>query len=196
MHSTYILYNIVPLGFLILLVYIFIDILLDYFRKANRSNLRRVLLYSFLFYIISLIQIKFGGITLPPQNLANNNSSFISTNDWFGIYDTMYANVSIMGDSLAIFYNVLLLIPLGIYLSVLFNLNSLKKVISIVILSCMGIKISHLLFVWLGLVMKDFNSMDIISLLFNILGGILGFLFVKLTIKITNSYKNKIEAKA
>ncbi len=196
MYSTYILYNIVPLGFLILLVYIFIDIFLDYFRKANRSYLRKVLLYSFLFYLISLIQIKFGGITLPPQNPADINSSFISTNDWFGIYDTMYANVSIMGGSLAIFYNVILLIPLGIYLLVLFNLNSSKKVISIVILSCMGIEISHLLFEWLGLVVKSFNSMDIIYLLFNILGGILGLLFVKLTIKITNSYKNKIEVKA
>ena len=54
MHSTYILYNIVPLGFLILLVYIFIDIFLDYFRKVGKINKKRVILYSFIFYINTL----------------------------------------------------------------------------------------------------------------------------------------------
>jgi hypothetical protein len=195
MYSTYIIYNIVPWGFLFLLVYIFLDIFLDFFRKETRSNLRRVLLYSFLFYLMSLLQIKFGGITLPPQNPADLNSGFISTNDWFGIYDTMYVKVSMWWPS-SVFYNVLLLIPLGIYLSVLFNLNSLKRVTSIVISSCIGIGVSQLLLESLGLIIKSSNRTDIIYLLFNILGGILGFLLVKLTIKIINSSKNKMEAEA
>lgn len=81
MHTNYVLYNIVPLGFLILLVYIFIDVFLDYFRKVKKSNLRRVILYTFIFYLISLIQIKLGGFTLFPQNPADNSRSFITTND-------------------------------------------------------------------------------------------------------------------
>jgi len=189
MHSTYLLYNIVPLGFLFLLVYIFIDIFLDYFRKAKRSNLRRVLLYSFLFYLVSLIQIKFGGITLPPQNTTDISRTFITTDEWFGIYDRMYANVS-MGSVLALFYNVILLIPLGIYLSIFFIGNSIMKVISIVILSCVGIEVSRLLFEWFGVVMSSLKVMDFVSLLFNIFGGIIGFLLVELSKK-TYSFANE-----
>ncbi|MFL0507440.1 hypothetical protein ACH0B5_16990 [Ureibacillus sp. 179-F W5.1 NHS] len=171
MSSTYILYNIVPLGFLFLLMYIFIDILLDYFRKSKSSNVRRILIYSFLFYCISLIQIKFGGITIPPQNPNDIHSSFLSSNDWFGIYDTMHINISIWS-------SILLFIPLGIYLTVLIHSNNLKKLGFMIVISCLGIDISRLLFEWFGLVMSHYNMMEIIYLLCNIAGGILGFILV------------------
>lgn len=182
-HSTYVLYNIVPLAFLILLVYIFIDILLDYFRKVKKSNKKRVILYSFIFYLISLIQIKFGGFTLF-QNPKDDSRSFISTNDWFGIFDTMNFEISIWSYSV-IFYNVILFVPLGIYLLFLFNLKGNKKAISIVVLSCLGIDFARLLLGWLGLVMGSFGDEDIIYLLFNILGGTLGIFLVKYVVDIT-----------
>lgn len=194
MHTNYVLYNIVPLGFLILLVYIFIDVFLDYFRKVKKSNLRRVILYSFIFYLISLIQIKLGGFTLFPQNPADNSRSFITTNDWFGIFDTMHFNIYFWSYS-AIFYNLVLLLPFGIFLLVLFNLNSIKKAIFIVILSCLGIDLFRLLFGWFGLANRNLGNMDIIYLIFNILGGIFGLLLVKFAVKIIHSYKYTSEAK-
>lgn len=187
MYSTYVLYNIVPVVFLILLVYIFIDIFLDYFRKVKRSDRKRVILYSFIFYLISLIQIKFGGFTLS-QNSADNSRSFISTNDWFGIFDTMNFKISIWSYS-AMFYNVILFVPLGIYLLLLFNLKSNKKAISIVVLSCLGIGFTHLLLGWLGLVMGSFGDEVLIYLLFNILGGTLGIFLVKYAVNLIRSYK-------
>lgn len=138
MSSTYILYNIVPFGFLALLVFIFLDICLDFFRKTKSSHVKRILLYSFLFYCISMIQVKFGGITLPPQHPNDIHSTFISTNAWFGIYDTLHSNRSIWS-------SILLFIPLGIYLTVLFHLNKLGKTILIIIICCVGADISRLI---------------------------------------------------
>jgi len=194
MSSTYIVYNIVPLGFLILLVYIFIDILLDYFRKPKRSTIKRVILYSFLFYVLSLIQIKFGGIILPPQNPTDNMSTFISTGDWFGIFDRMYFNISSWSIA-AVFYNVMLFVPVGIYLKVLFNIKSNKKAVSIVVLSCVGIEIFLLLFAELGLVLVGINMLTIIKLLINIVGGIVGLIITGVTLKMINSYIKASETK-
>lgn len=95
----------------------------------------------------------------------------------------------------AIFYNLVLLLPFGIFLLVLFNLNSIKKAIFIVILSCLGIDIFRLLFGWFGLANRNLGNMDIIYLLFNILGGIFGLLLVKFAVKIIHLYKYTSEAK-
>lgn len=187
MPSTYVLYNIVPLAFLILLVYIFVDVLLDYFRKVEKSAKKRVMLYSFIFYVISLVQIKLGGFTLH-QNPVDDIRNFISTNDWFGIFDTMHFNISIWSYS-ALFYNVILFVPFGIFLLLLFNLKSNKKAISIVILSCLVIDVARLLLGRSGFTMSNFGNKDMIFLLFNVLGGVLGIYLVKYAVNYIRSYK-------
>lgn len=188
MYSTYVLYNIVPLAFLFLLIYIFIDILLDNFRKVKKSNKKRIILYSFIFYLISLIQIKFGGFTLP-QNSTDNHRTFISTNDWFGIFDTMNFKISMWSYS-AMVYNVILFIPLGIYLFFLFNhLKSNKKAISTVVLSCLMIDLARLLLGWTGITISSFGYIDIIYLLFNISGGVLSIFLAKYTVNFIRPYK-------
>lgn len=189
--TTFMLYNIVPLGFSVLLAYIFIDIFCDLFRNRKKSSLKRILLYSFLFYLLSLIQIKFGGFTIPTQVLNNYNSTFISTNDWFGIYNIMNDKVSI--DKLSFIYNVLLFIPLGSYLLFLFKIRNISKVIIIVSLSCLGILILSVILKRLGLVLYGFNILDIIYLLLNICGGILGFLlshFIVRTRRVSHKQQN------
>ena len=187
MHSTYVLYNIVPFAFLILLVYIFIDVFLDYFRKGKKSNSKRIILYSFMFYIISLIQIKFGGFTVP-QNPADNSRSFVSTNDWFGLFDTMHFNVSIWSYS-AILYNFILLVPFGIFIALLFNLKRYKTAISIVILSCLGIDLARLLLGSFGLTGSHFGYTALIYLIFNIHGGVFGIFLIKYVANIVHSYQ-------
>lgn len=186
MTSTYILYNIVPIGFVLLLGYIFFDIFLDYFRKTKKNNLKRVVFYAFLFYILSLIQIKWGGISLPIQNLNDIEAKYIPSNEWYGIYDSLYSQISSGNGFLEIFLNFILFIPFGILLSVLINSDNTNKKISLVILSCIGIGISHLFLEWIGLVMKSTNSMDVLFLVCNIFGGILGIFIVNLTLKIIN----------
>jgi len=192
-YSTYVLYNIVPLAFLFLLIYIFIDIFLDYFRKVKKSNKKRVILYSFIFYLICLIQIKFGGFTLL-QNSADIHKTFISSNDWFGIFETMNFKISMWSYS-AMVYNVILFIPLGIYLFLLFNIKSNMNAILMVILSCFVIDVARLLLGWIGITISTFGYIDIIYLLFNILGGVLGIFLVKYTVNFIRSSKLNSQTK-
>lgn len=194
MHTNYALYNIVPLGFLVLLLYIFIDVLLDYFRKESKRNQRRVILYSFIFYLICLIQIKVGGLTLIPQNPADNSRSFITANDWFGIFDAIHFNIYLWSYS-AIFYHFLLLLPLGIFLFVLFNLKNVKKAVFIVILCCLSIEFLRLLLGSFSLTTRNLGPVDAIYLLFNMLGGVFGLLIVKFSLKNSSFYKYTHEAK-
>lgn len=175
--SLHILYNIVPWGFILLLLYIFIDIFLDFFRQPKKSNTERIIFYSFLFYVLSLLQIKFGGIILPILTQVNNFSVTFPVG-WFDEYYSIYRKATMNVPS-AIFYNLLLFIPLGIFLSILFKLNHLKQVVPIVMLSCIAIEILRFAFESYGLVLALNNNMFIKTLLFNILGGILGYLLVK-----------------
>lgn len=194
MHTNYVLYNIVPLGFLVLLLYIFIDVLLDYFRKESKRNQRRVILYSFIFYLICLIQIKVGGLTLIPQNPADNSRSFITANDWFGIFEAIHFNISLWSYS-AIIYHFLLLLPLGIFLFVLFNLKNVKKAVFIVILYCLSIEFLRLLLGSFNLTTRNLGPVDAIYLLFNMLGGVFGLLIVKFSLKNISINKYTREAK-
>lgn len=191
MHTNYVLYNIVPFGFLVLLVYIFIDVFLDYFRKEIKSNQRRVTLYSFLFYLLCLLQIKVGGITLLPLNTADNSRSFITANDWFGIFDSIHFNMYLWSYS-AIVYNFLLLLPLGIFLCVLFHFKNINKAIFLVILCCLGTELLRLLLGSFSLVPRNIGSVDAIYLLCNILGGIIGILIVKIFTHIQMKRKDKV----
>jgi len=191
LHTNYVLYNIVPFGFLVLLVYIFIDVFLDYFRKEIKPNQRRVTLYSFLFYLLCLLQIKVGGITLLPLNPADKSRSFITANDWFGIFDGIHFSMYLWSYS-AIVYNFLLLLPLGIFLFVLFHFNNRNKAIFIVILCCLGIELLRLLLGSFSLVPRNIGSLDGIYLLCNMLGGIVGILIVKIFTQIQVKRKDKV----
>lgn len=187
MTTTYYVYNIVPIGLIFLLIYIFIDLFMDYFRKEKKSNLKRFILYCFIFYLISLIQINLGGITLPQQNSNDINSQFIASNEWYGIYEGLFSKISIGSNSLGIIYNLLIFIPFGIFLSVLIGIGNLKKQIFIVILSCIGIGFLHLLLEWFGLVLKTTNGIDVLYMAFNIIGGVLGIFIVKLVFETLKS---------
>lgn len=186
----YIVYNIVPIGFIILLIYIFIDIFLDYFRKSNRSNVQRVALYSFLFYLLSLIQLKFGGITLPPQNPADTGRSFIFTDNWFEVFDSLFHKMFI-GGPLAILYNVIIFIPLGLYLAFFYSGKHLKKAISIIVISCIAFEISRLLLGLFGLIMHSLSRITVTYMLFNLFGAIMGLLLWTTTMKICIAYKKQ-----
>lgn len=187
MHSTYALYNIVPTAFLILLIAIFIDFFIDKYRVVEKFNKNRVILYSFIFFCICLIQIKIGGITLA-QNPADESRSYISTNDWLGIFDTLNLNISVWNYS-AIIYNVILFVPLGIFLILLFNVKKYNLVISIVVLSCFVIDGVRLILGLNGFLTRINSNLSLIYLMFNILGGVLGVYIIKFI----NTYKLNVQ---
>ncbi|MER2006408.1 MAG: VanZ family protein, partial [Psychrobacillus sp.] len=129
-----------------------------------------------------------------PQNSADIHRTFNSTNEWFGLLDTMNFKISMWSAS-AMVYNVILFIPLGIYLFLLFNLKSNKKAISLVILSSLVIDIARLFLGWTGITINSFGYLNIIYLLFNISGGVLGIFLVKYTVNFIRSYKLNIQTK-
>lgn len=187
MHSTYALYNIVPTAFLILLIAIFIDFFIDKYRVVEKFNKKRVILYSFIFYYICLVQIEIGGITLA-QNPTDESRSYISTNDWLGIFDTLNLNISVWNYS-AIIYNVILFVPLGIFLILLFNVKKYNLVISIVVLSCFVLDGVRFILGLNGFSMRTISNLSLIYLMFNILGGVLGVYIIKFI----NTYKLNVQ---
>ena len=69
------------------------------------------------------------------------------------------------------------------YLHVLFIIDSYKKAVSIIVLSCVGIGIVYLQFDKLGLVLGS-TSMEItINLLTNAIGGIIGLIITRQILK-------------
>ncbi|WP_235867634.1 hypothetical protein [Ureibacillus chungkukjangi] len=145
--------------------------------------------------MLSLIQIKFGGITLPLIDPADSQSTFIYEGAWFGLFDIMHFNISTFSYS-AIFYNLVILLPLGIYLSVLFKIKNSLKAFSIVTLTCIGVELIHNLFGKMGLVIGGMTIIPIvIILLINIIRGIIGFLIAERALKWMRSLKNTGEVK-
>jgi len=174
---TYILYNIVPFGLIVLLIYMFVDIFLDYFRKTQKEYKKRIFMFGFGFYLLSLLQIKLGGLTLPPQNITGLNDKFISTGDWFGIYNTLYFH-SFYVYPLGMLNNIVLFIPFGIFLTKIFNVNRLNRLVVLLIFGCIGMELLHLLLEWFGFAMRTFNWSRMGVLVLNIFGGILGYLLL------------------
>ena len=76
------------------------------------------------------------------------------------------------------FYNLIMLFPLGVYLSLIFNVKNLKKAIIILFLSSLFIEVNQLIFGYLGFLSgRTFNVDD---LMLNTLGGALGFMVFKM----------------
>jgi hypothetical protein len=181
MWSTYYVYNLATSGLLILLLYIFTDLLIiDYFRKTKRNNARRVIFYSFIFYLINLVQLKTGGIVLPLQNENDTARSFHYVGDWFGIYDTLVIKTSYF-NSFSLILNLLLYIPLIIYLAYFLNRNNLKKMILIVLITCLGMQLVKVALGGIGLIIpQGFGFVQNVLIITSILGGLIGILIFKI----------------
>ncbi len=172
MQTAY-LYNIVPFGFTLLLIYMFIDISLDYFKNQKKSYLRRIILYTFIFYLLSLIQIKTGGFNLFPNSTPNVDVFFITNKIWFGVYELIQLEVS--RGYMAVIYNLLLFVPLGFYILTIFDVQSIKKMFTITALGFVCFIIIYSLLYSFDIIIDSLNILDCIYLLFNFAGAMLGF---------------------
>lgn len=175
---TYMTLHPVFLGTILLLGYIIID----FFRKKLENILRRLVFYSFIFYLVIVAQLITGGITIPPEE---NPLLRIQLIPFFFVYD-LYV-VREMGDWFfwnavkLSFYNLIMLFPLGFYLGLIFGFKPLKNGFFIMFLFSLGIELLQLLLGFFGLVsMRGFNIDDIIL---NSLGGLIGLLSFELVKK-------------
>ncbi|WP_042470362.1 hypothetical protein [Bacillus ndiopicus] len=175
--TTSIIYNLVPFGIILLLVYIFIDIFLDYFRKSENNKMHRLVFYGFFLYLINFIQIKWGGIIFPTKNADILNVYVSSSNSKVNtLYEALYSAISGYNPS-AIIYSMLLWIPIGVFISVISNKGS---TLLIIFMSCLALELIELVLAQLGFILKYTSILNIFTLASSILGGVIGMWVVRL----------------
>ncbi|MCE7792888.1 VanZ family protein [Salipaludibacillus sp. CUR1] len=164
-------------GLLLLVIYILVDLV-----KNKKTNiLKRILFYSFLFYLINVAQETVGGIMIPrdPDYTLDLNSliqfiPFYFVYDLTQIYTANGTDWFFFNASKLYFYNVLLLFPLGVYLAILFKVNKFKKAMLLIFLTSLAIETVQLILGVTGLIWgRTFNVDDLIL---NTAGGALGYL--------------------
>ena len=75
-------------------------------------------------------------------------------------------------------YNMIILFPLGVYLSMLYRVNKLSKCALIVFLVSLSIEIYQVIMGYVGIVWG--RGFDVDDLILNTLGGIIGFIVAKM----------------
>ncbi|HEY4552644.1 MAG TPA: VanZ family protein [Bacillaceae bacterium] len=166
-------FPLVPLGAVLLLIYFVSDT-----KRNGLGHLwHRLIFYSFLVYILSVVHLTIGGITFPliqdSNRIAVQPIPFFFVWDWVRLYGLNGADFFFWNSVKLYALNVLLLLPLGVYLSVKFQIRSAKKAILILFLSSLMIETLQLVLTWIGLIRP--RSFDADDLLLNTLGGVIGF---------------------
>ncbi|MBO0587222.1 VanZ family protein [Sporosarcina sp. E16_8] len=163
--------NIITLiGLTGLLIYIIVD----FVKRRFSSMLRRLVFYSFIFYLITVITLTTGRIIIPPIADGSLRMQLIP---FYFLWDLLNFDVGdwFFWNSVKLsFNNLIMLFPLGVYLSLLFNIKGMKKAAFLIFLSSLSIESSQLIFSSVGFLWgRTFNVDD---LLLNTLGGVLGFM--------------------
>ncbi|MBS4209263.1 VanZ family protein [Bacillus sp. FJAT-50079] len=162
----------------IILIGIITLLVLDFIRHRKKQPLRRIIFYSFLFYGLYVLKLTTGFFIFPPIQEARliriQPIPFYFIADWVQMYQHQGFNWFFWNSVKLTFYNLIMLAPLGIYLSLLFRVKNWKKATLIVFLTSLTIETMQLILSHFGLISaRTFNVDD---LLLNTLGGLVGFI--------------------
>lgn len=183
----YTIYDVAFIGILIFLLLLYI--IIDFNRNGTRNLARRIFFYSFIFYLLIVAKLTLRGIVIPL--LKDNVPSvqfvpFYFLKELFLRYRFVGLDWSFWNSLKLTFFNFIMLIPLGFYLSFLIKLESKIKAFLIIFFVSFIIEIVQFSFTYLGLIRpRTFNVDDLIM---NSMGGYIAFLLCKLLRKI---YSNK-----
>lgn len=163
----------IPIGTLLLFIYI----ICDFMRRKKSGIFRRIILYSFIFYLIYVFQYTTGGFQIPPQDFNRAVTfqpiPFQFVSDWLQAYRLRGLYWYFWNSLKFSFLNLIMLFPLGVYLAVFFNVQNLKKAIFWIFTVSLTIETYQIIFSYFGLVfLRTFNVDD---LLLNTVGGAAGF---------------------
>jgi glycopeptide antibiotics resistance protein len=159
-------------------------VLYSYHRYGSISVLRSLVLFSFVFYL----QCAYYLIILPlpdPAEVATRTSAYYQLIPFYFIYDAI-AHASFDPTSLRgwfsflrsayvlePFFNMLLTLPFGVYLSYYFKC-SLKKVLILSFALSLFFELSQLSGLF-GVYSRPYRVADVDDLILNTLGGVLGY---------------------
>jgi glycopeptide antibiotics resistance protein len=175
----YTYYNVVFFGTFLLIGFIVVD-----FIKYKLKNLvKRAILYSFIFYLLNVIQVTTDGIVFPPQNdfvPIVQMVPFYFIEDWLTHYRSNGFDWFFWNSVKLSMLNVILLLPLGIYLFIWRKLKTLNAML-LVFLSTLVIECSQLIFGYIGIV--GGRAFDVDDLILNFIGGCIGYFLMMLISK-------------
>jgi glycopeptide antibiotics resistance protein len=178
----YTYYNVVFFGTFLLIGFIVVDLI-----KYKLKNLvKRAILYSFIFYLLNVIQVTTDGIVFPPQNdfvPIVQMVPFYFIEDWLTHYRSNGFDWFFWNSVKLSMLNVILLLPLGIYLFIWRKIKALNAML-LVFLSTLVIECSQLIFGYIGIV--GGRAFDVDDLILNFIGGCIGYFLMML---ISKSFK-------
>ncbi|MFA9556544.1 VanZ family protein [Evansella sp. AB-rgal1] len=155
-------------GVILLIIYIVFDLVKN--KKRKELLLRRVVFYSFLYYLINLINLTI--FPIDPYNFG-----FILDTQLIPFY-FVYESFT-YGLDMAYVNNLLMLLPLGIYIPLLFpRFRKLSYTLMICFLFSLSIEVTQLILNQTWGVMRQFNVDDLIL---NTAGAAIGFVGYKLS---------------
>ncbi|MEK3890172.1 VanZ family protein [Bacillus sp. FSL K6-3431] len=169
-------------------------VIVDFVKHKTRHILKRAFFYSFIIYILNVARLTLGHIHLPPftdmAGIQIQFTPFYFVADFVSIYRQNGLDWFFWNSVKLTFYNLIMLLPLGIYLSLLFNIKTVKKAALIIFLTSLTIEISQLILSYFGIIsIRTFNVDDLIL---NTLGGCIGFVLWLLIRKTFMYMKNRI----
>lgn len=178
----YTIYDVGLFGTIILLLYIMID----FIKNRTKNLIKRVCLYSFIFYMLIVARLTIGSIVIPPfkDNMINIQLvPLYFIGDLYQMYQNTGLNWQFWNALKLTFFNFILLMPLGAYLVFLFKLQRKFKALLIISFVSLTIETMQLSFTYLGwITARGFNIDD---LLINTLGGYIAFLLCKVVTRIS-----------
>lgn len=168
--------HIMFIGTLFLLGYI----LVDWMKNGKTNMVKRIIFYSFIFYGLNVAQLTLGSLTFPPQSNFITEFNRVQLIPFYFVWDlvmeykTFGLGWGFWNAAKLSFYNVIMLFPLGVYLSMLFKMNSARKATLVVFLVSLTIETTQLIGGFIGLVERRTFNLD--DLMLNTLGGVIGFM--------------------
>lgn len=139
--------------------------------------MQRIILYTFIFYLLYIFDLTTGGIIIPPSNEARIQIQpipFYFVADWVRLYKINGADWFFWNSVKLTFYNFIMLAPLGIYTSLLFRIHDFKKAALLIFLTSCVIESYQLLFSYFGLIWTRGCNVD--DIIVNTAGGMISFL--------------------
>ncbi len=169
---------------IIALIITFPFILINYNKYGSISKWRTFIIYSFILYLLCSVflvilplprkdavsSLNIAKYQLKPFNFINDflNSNFK--------YDSLASYVALIKKPFfyQIFYNILLVIPFGVYLRYYYKCNFFKTILFSFLLSLL-FETTQLTGIF-GIYSRNYRLFDVDDLLFNTLGGFIGYI--------------------
>ncbi|OIJ08414.1 hypothetical protein BKP35_17725 [Anaerobacillus arseniciselenatis] len=188
------LINLVSIGIVIIIIVLYF--IIDLLKNRKKNMLKRLVFLSFLFYAINVLQQTTGGIHVPPIAEGNHWSwrwntqliPFYFVGDLISHYNVSGLSWFFWDAIRSSFYNVLLLFPLGVYLS-LYKVGNIKRAALLIFLVSLGIETMQIISSYFGLIYA--RSFNVDDLILNTVGGVFGYLLFEQLNKLYSNIRYK-----